>query len=489
MKIFLYTCVILVVLSACDQTAALRQRQGDTYFIDHSGDDANVGSKDSPWKTLTKLNSVALKPGDSVIIKGGQTFREKLILNARDAGTSDHPVVITSDGIASIDAGNDWAVSIDTSRYISISNLRLVGTGRKDGNTQNGLQVNSSNNVNVDRIESSGFQKSGVLIFNSQNIVVDHVNAHDNGFAGILITGLDSKDDCSNIVVRNSNAENNPGDPTILNNHSGNGILAGFCRNVLIEYCTASNNGWDMPRIGNGPVGIWAFEADSLTIQHCISFRNKTSKGGEDGGGFDLDGGVTNSVIQYCLSYENEGSAFGIFQYAGATDWKNNTFRFNISENDGLVSTARAGVYVWNGAGVASQLTDCYFYNNVIYNDQQAAITYATDHERGDLFFYNNIFIGKDVIVRGDKNKDRFNGNSWYSVTKDGGNFISENFPNRSITKPANATDLKNYNAYQLPASSVLRTTGISLSSVGIQSVTRDFNGNVPPEKGIGASF
>ena len=81
---------------------------------------------------------------------------------------------------------------------------------------------------------------------------------------------------------------NNPGDPTNLNNHSGNGIIAGFCKNILIEYCTANNNGWDMPRIGNGPVGIWCYEADSVIIQHCISYQNKTSKGGEDGGGYDL---------------------------------------------------------------------------------------------------------------------------------------------------------------------------------------------------------
>ncbi len=77
-----------------------------------------------------------------------------------------------------------------------------------------------------------------------------------------------------------------------------------------------------MPRIGNGPVGIWAYEADSVIIQHCISYKNKTSKGGEDGGGYDLDGGTTNSVIQYCYPMKTREALFGIFRYAGAGEWR-----------------------------------------------------------------------------------------------------------------------------------------------------------------------
>ena len=67
---------------------------------------------------------------------------------------------------------------------------------------------------------------------------------------------------------------------------------------VLIEYCTATNNGWDMPRTGNGPVGIWAYESDSVLIQRCIAYRNKTQKGAADGGGYNFDGGMTNSIIR-----------------------------------------------------------------------------------------------------------------------------------------------------------------------------------------------
>jgi hypothetical protein len=56
-------------------------------------------------------------------------------------------------------------------------------------------------------------------------------------------------------IAKVNNAHLQPGDPSILNNHSGNGIVVGNAEKVTIEYCEAANNGWDMPRQGNGPVG------------------------------------------------------------------------------------------------------------------------------------------------------------------------------------------------------------------------------------------
>ena len=42
--------------------------------------------------------------------------------------------------------------------------------------------------------------------------------------------------------------------------------------------------------------------------QYCFSHDNKTSPEGLDGGGFDFDGGITNSLMQYNLAMNNEGA-------------------------------------------------------------------------------------------------------------------------------------------------------------------------------------
>ncbi|MFA5147286.1 MAG: Ig-like domain-containing protein [Candidatus Omnitrophota bacterium] len=51
-----------------------------TYYVDAtSGDDANDGlSEETPWKTIAKVNSASFVPGDSILFKRGEVWRESL---------------------------------------------------------------------------------------------------------------------------------------------------------------------------------------------------------------------------------------------------------------------------------------------------------------------------------------------------------------------------------------------------------------------------
>lgn len=492
-------------------------KAGRAWYLNASGNDANNGSKYKPWKTISKLNSIRLSAGDTVYFAGGQTFTGSILLDSNDRGADEKPIVLTSDGAvnATIDGGGGTALTAYQTNYITITNLHCTGSGRKTGNTKDGVIINSSHHILIDSLSINGFQKSGLLIYSSTNVNVNRVYAFDNGFAGIFVTGLSDKNDCRNILIRHCLAENNPGDPTNLTNHSGNGILAGMCSNVTIEYCSATNNGWDMPRVGNGPVGIWAYEADSVLIQNCISYRNKTATGASDGGGFDLDGGVTNSIIQYCLSYENQGSGFGIFQYSGAGNWYNNTVRFSISENDGAVTAGCAGVLIWNSSGDTSQFRNFMMYNNTIYNTKAPAIAYDKQSKNAGFHFYNNIFIGKDSIISGKETNSTYLGNDWYSLqsgfningftdfqtwantnNKEKYNHQITGFNiNPSFTHPGQAaiTDAASINTfinYQLPANSILLNSGQDLHALFmIENGGKTFNGTGAAAKGLGACY
>jgi len=372
--------------------------------------------------SLQGLSRISLQPGDTVFLHGGVIFLGPLQLPAGIVGTPDHPVVITSygEGKAVIDGGSGSALALYKAAYITLSNLELRGAGRKEGNKESGLVLNTCRYITVSDFLIDSFQKSGVYIYQSSYIQILRTMARDNGYAGIAVEGPYATRDCDHILIKDCRAENNPGDPTNFSNHSGNGIVVGYCRNILIEDCIATNNGWDMPRIGNGPVGIWAFEADSVTIRHCISFRNRTAKGAEDGGGFDLDGGVTHSEIASCLSYENEGSGFGLFQYAGASPWHDNSVHDCVSNNDGLVSQAHAGVFIWNSSRDPRQLRNCNFYNNTVYNTKGAVIHYATEGEHSGFRFYHNAFIAADSLIRGVRGADDvFSGNHWTGMLPD----------------------------------------------------------------------
>lgn len=409
--------VALVVL-LCNVCIAQKNNntKGRAYYISAKGNDAAAGTPKAPWQTITRVNSAGLSANDTILFAAGETFRGTLFLSGVTALRGKKFIISSyGKGRAIIDGGDSNAVALYKCENIKLYNLHCKGSGRKTGNTKDGIAINTCSHIDIMDIDVEGFQKAGLFVYASTFIKVLGVKAYDNGFAGITVSGDYGYHNCSDIYIGDCNAENNPGDPTNLTNHSGNGIIAGYCKNVLIENCTATNNGWDMPRTGNGPVGIWCFEADSVIIQRCIAYKNKTSQGGGDGGGFDLDGGVTNSVIQYCLSYQNQGSGYGIFQYAGAGNWHDNIIRFNISEDDGNVSPAHAGIFIWNSSRDTSQFKNCRFYNNIVYNSQNAAIAYDKESEHTGFVFYNNIFVANDTLVNGE-GSDIFTGNNWYSL-------------------------------------------------------------------------
>ncbi|MDB5211020.1 MAG: Right-handed parallel beta-helix repeat-containing protein [Sediminibacterium sp.] len=68
-----------------------------SYYFSTSGSDANTGiTSASPFKTITKLNALILKPGDSILFKCGDTLRGQINLNY--SGTASLPIVFTSYG-------------------------------------------------------------------------------------------------------------------------------------------------------------------------------------------------------------------------------------------------------------------------------------------------------------------------------------------------------------------------------------------------------
>lgn len=355
---------------------------------------------------------------DTIYFQSGVVYERNLEINA--SGSEDNPLVITTTGQekAIISSGNGFGLRLSNCDHVKVSNLVIRGNGRLSGSKENGVIIENCRNLVLEDLEVKGFQHSGVLVRgSSQKIRICHIYANENGFAGIQVIGkYPDRYACKNITIDHCRVENNPGDPTVLNNHSGNGIIVGACDSVLIEYCEALGNGWDMPRIGNGPVGIWAWHADHVIIQHCISHQNRTSQGGADGGGFDLDGGVTNSVIQYCLSYENEGAGFGVFEYANASPLHHNTIRYNISINDGI-KNGNTSVMVWNGTHDSTKLRQVCIYNNLFYSDRRGgSAVYFTDAYQKEILFANNIFLTCDPALKGPLSNSCFIGNVYWNL-------------------------------------------------------------------------
>jgi hypothetical protein len=414
-------CLFAILLAGSAAAGAAPATAGTAYYVDvDKGDDANPGTTpDKAWKTLAKASTAPLQPGDRLLLAAGRTFPGPLRLGKAIQGTKERPVVVSSHGAgrATIDGGKGDALRLDGCAFVRVAGLDVVGCGRKEGSDGSGVVIAGTTGVEVDGVEARGFRLCGVTTGGDTGTRITNVRARDNGAAGISVNGGTTR--TRDLTIRHCIAHDNPGDPKNLNNHSGNGIVVGQVTGGVIEFCEAYNNGWDMPRKGNGPVGIWGWECNTLVIQHCVSHDNKTQQGAYDGGGFDFDGGMTDSVLQYNLSFNNHGAGYLLCQYPGASPWKGNVCRYNISVNDALTNH-EAGIHFWDGQ---KDISDARIHNNLVVNARHGV---KSTGDVAGLVFSNNIFICDGDAIVGPLKRARFEGNLYWprkggALFRDGG--------------------------------------------------------------------
>jgi len=96
-------------------------------------------------------------------------------------------------------------------------------------------------------------------------------------------------------------------------------------------------------------------------------------------------------VMQYNFSANNEGAGYGLFQYYGASVWKNNVVRNNISYNDGR-KNGQAGFLMWIAKDSPEPISNCQISENTVVNCYGHAIGFEPG-AYPDFSFKNNIFV------------------------------------------------------------------------------------------------
>jgi hypothetical protein len=383
------TCVLVAVPLAIAVLTILLAHSAHaapvTYYVSPTGNDRAPGtSTRRPWRTLARVNRVRLRPGDRVLLRGGTFFGGTLRLGHSDGGSAARPVVISSFGTgrATILAGGAPAIELHDLGGVRISNLTLVGSGATS-NRGSGVQaVNdlrgaaSLRMLDIEGVQASGFGFAGISLAGKpadgsqsgyRDVTINNCVAHDNRYYGVYVDGVEDARTTryanSGVKIENCRAYDNQGDPSFTRSHSGSGIFLADVNGGRIDHSVAYGNG-ALNACGDcGPVGIWAANANAVSIEHSESYENHSGPSGHDGDGFDLDGGTTNCVLQYDYSHDNDGTGFLLYDYAGAPHRvRGNTIRFNLSRDD-----SRRGGYpallVGNDGG---EVEDSQVYNNSV---------------------------------------------------------------------------------------------------------------------------
>jgi len=407
------------------------------FFVSSSaGDDFNEGLSDlAPLRSLEKVNSTPLVPGDSVLFRSGDTFTGHLKING--SGAQGAPIVIGSYGQGArpvIDGANAdggaylSAVYINNQDHIELRDLEITNDRRisrigvadaqgygihvhnssdsvmryfrfrdliirevyamnTEGQDFNAVKV-AAINLQSDQNTIAGKEKniSDVLV---ENCYITHTtkigiwSRHGGGSEGI---GNDSINRNMNLVFRNNHFFETGGSGIILS-RSYNCLL----ENNIFEY---PGSGAD-PRMVNRGSGAWFWKSMNIVAQYNKSFH---VRGYADSYGIHIDFGNRNVIMQYNYSEDSEG---GFVEILG--DNINSVYRFNVSVNDGFRDYKGNTIWISDYAGQGKDRIPSdnnYIYNNTIYSSGN--LTPDIDVTGLKTYIYNNAFYTTDRAVIGE---------------------------------------------------------------------------------------
>ncbi|MCD6346820.1 MAG: right-handed parallel beta-helix repeat-containing protein [Bacteroidales bacterium] len=324
--------VILLILLVCSCNNPGQQTRN--YYLDSSrgNDEANGISSNTPWKSLNKLNSVSLKPGDSVLFASGSFWSQTLIIS--ESGLEDAPITYSSYGQGDKphfsnpdeEMGSCIVISADwiTVENTLTSNAQHAGIYLMDGADNNTLKQNEVTAVGL-----------GISIDGNYNTITQNF-VHD-----------------LQMVV------NNPGGD---NDYGAVGIWLG------------SPNGTGSP------------SGNDISFNKLVRCSALSMDYGKDGGAVEFYGNAHNNTVHH--NYAKECNGF--FEIGGQKDTlTNNTIAFNLMINNGYAGSFHGG----GKFGVT--IKNMRIEHNVIYELRTQGILigfWAGDFPPSAVRYCNNIF-------------------------------------------------------------------------------------------------
>lgn len=407
------------------------------YFIDSvNGSDDNDGlSKNKPWKSHGKVESVELAAGDAVHFKKGSAFSGNILIS--ESGTADKPIRLTA-----------------------------YGTGELPKFT------------NPTTSDSFG----NAIVLGGDHIIVENLHFHDT--PGEYVSGMIIMTKLAALRIERG------ADHCIIRNnefiHTGQGIMSAGEHTLITEnYLDGPSYAlWRTSRSSWGPMGIHLNIGNQEVSYNTIkNFGTKDSPWGSDGGAIEIDCGRYHKKNIYIHHNYSEGNA-GFIESSWDYDWP----RYRQEIYDWRVSFN----VCYDGQSWLFMLAPCtgiYFDNNTIvrYNGfGRAQNAVARVDVRGGkpvglpsgIHFRNNLFIYTSSPYTGNRSGGALKTANWYSKYKSPETQYKGDSGQAGSGDPG-LVDVQNQD-YHLKADSPLRGKGINLSEL----YESDFDGHPLPKTG-----
>ena len=332
---------------------AAAQAFGAVYYVATDGKDDNAGSKDKPFATLNKANSV-VAAGDTVWVRGGVYDLHDTVFFARYKMTA--AILLTASG-ESDDKRIHYLAYPGERPILDGANLPVaVGEEHSDG-TPEGAMYTSPIVISAKFLHLKGIEvrntpmvhnsNSGVFLYASKHIFLEQMESHHNAGPGFFAN--DGADDGGGHIFLNCDAHDNY-DPTGWQGDGENadGFGAHYQKpgqgdTTRFIGCRAwwnSDDGFDFIN-----------QEVPVVLENCYAMGNGYSDYGrgdpKNGNGYGIKMGQStygtgHHIIKQCVAWKNKSSGFYANYTNAGSKWLNNTSYMNKDRAYSMASTLYA---------------------------------------------------------------------------------------------------------------------------------------------------
>lgn len=320
-------------VSACNNSQSNKEISSlqSAFYVASYGNDANPGTKESPWRTFTPVNDHTFAPGDTVYFARGSSFSGGLLIKC--SGTLDKPITFTAYGSGPAPRFINPDLSVINGNMIQMRGSHIIIDGLY---FHDGLSANPDKGV--------GARQVGTVF---------------------ITLGAD------NNIIKNCEMENCP-----------IGVQC-YGQNCLItqNHIHDCNRFLSFPNWG--PIGIMvATSNNEISYNKITNYTVSGGAFGADGGAIEIDNEAyakENINIHHNYSSGNEG----FLEIIGGTPSTDNVrASYNVSDD------YQQFIFFWSG-------TNCFVENNTVLclRPSNSRVRVVFSFQYGGITVRNNIFV------------------------------------------------------------------------------------------------
>jgi len=345
----------------------------EDHVINDDGDDLNSGTRDKPWASLDKVNSMVFNAGDRILFKRGDSWTGRLLLQG--SGTAQKPIYLGAYGDGAhpkIDGGDNFGffvahgvIQIDNQSHWIIDGFEVCNWSTNDqyrhgiliNGDNGGTNVTIRNNIVRDVYGAKnatgsipGRHCGGISVWarygGFDNITIENNIVHNVVAVGIQIWGPNQNYTPEgvtfdwNILLKNAIIRNN-----VVWGCACDNILYQGCRDALVE-CNHSGFSGLNGIFPSAIAGLWGTRSFGGIQRYNHSHNTLCWVGAPFSEGFDAQGlGIDmwtdgNVKLQYNFTHDNQGGPI--------LDYNNGEFlggileyEYNVSINEPRLTSGR----------------------------------------------------------------------------------------------------------------------------------------------------